>query len=83
MYKVCDNFQRMEGYKIISPHHSHPTNGVGSSDSNNAFLSGILRTKKQKMANGCWINSASWNRKVLYALRWKRFTTFFCIYYRG
>ena len=33
MYKVCDNFQRTEGCKIISPHHYHPTNGVRPSDS--------------------------------------------------
>ena len=33
-YKNSDNFQRTEGYKIISPHHSHPTNGVRPSDSN-------------------------------------------------
>ena len=32
-YKNSDNFQRTEGYKIISPHHFHPTNGVGPSDS--------------------------------------------------
>ena len=33
MYKVCDNFQSVEGFKMISPHHSHPTNGVRPSDS--------------------------------------------------
>ena len=27
-YKKSDNFQRTEGCKMISPHHSHPTNGV-------------------------------------------------------
>ena len=27
-YKNFDNFQRTEGCKMISPHHSHPTNGV-------------------------------------------------------
>jgi len=32
-YKNSDNFQRTEGRKMISPHHSHPTNGVGPSDS--------------------------------------------------
>ena len=32
-YKISDNFQRTEGYKMISPHHFHPTKGVGPSDS--------------------------------------------------
>ena len=32
-YKISDNFQRMEGCKMTSPHHSHPTNGVRPSDS--------------------------------------------------
>ena len=32
-YKNSDNFQRTEGCKMISPHHSHPTNGVRPSDS--------------------------------------------------
>ena|GEM_PF-5882420 len=36
--KISDNFQRTEGYKIISPHHSHPTNGVRPSDSMIAFV---------------------------------------------
>ena len=31
-YKISDNFQRTEGCKMISPHHSHPTNGVRPSD---------------------------------------------------
>ena len=31
-YKKSDNFQRTEGCKMISPHHFHPTNGVGPSD---------------------------------------------------
>ena len=29
-YKNSDNFQRTEGCKMISPHHSHPTNGVSN-----------------------------------------------------
>jgi hypothetical protein len=39
-YKISDNFQRTEGFKIndftppLSPHHFHPTNGVRPSDSN-------------------------------------------------
>ena len=33
-YKNSDNFQGTEGYKIFSPHHSHPTNGVRPLDSN-------------------------------------------------
>ncbi len=32
-YKISDNFQRTEGYKIISPHHFHPTKGVSPADS--------------------------------------------------
>jgi hypothetical protein len=32
-YKNSDNFQRTEGFKMISPHHFHPTNGVSPSDS--------------------------------------------------
>ena len=31
MYKVCDNFQRTECCKMISPHHFHPTNGPSDS----------------------------------------------------
>ena len=30
-YKNFDNFQRTEGCKMISPHHSHPTNGPSDS----------------------------------------------------
>ena len=33
-YKNFDNFQRTEGCKMISPHHSHPTKGVRPVDSN-------------------------------------------------
>ena len=33
-YKNSDNFQGGAGCKMISPHHSHPTNGVRPSDSN-------------------------------------------------
>ena len=33
-YKNSDDLQRTEGCKMISPHHSHPTNGVRPSDSN-------------------------------------------------
>ena len=33
-YKNSDNFQRMVGCKMISPHHFHPTNGVRPSDFN-------------------------------------------------
>ena len=36
-YKISDNFQRTEGFKMITPHHFHPTNGVGPSDSNEVF----------------------------------------------
>ena len=32
-YKNSDNFQGGAGCKMISPHHSHPTNGVRPSDS--------------------------------------------------
>ena len=32
-HKISDNFQRTEGCKMISPHHSHSTNGVRPSDS--------------------------------------------------
>ena len=32
-YKNSDNFQRVEGSKMISPHLFHPTNGVRPSDS--------------------------------------------------
>ena len=31
--KNSDNFQRTEGCKMTSPHHSHPTNGVRPSHS--------------------------------------------------
>ena len=34
--KIFDNFQRTEGFKMISPHHFHPTNGP--SDSNDALI---------------------------------------------
>ena len=37
-YKISDNFQRTEGCKMISPHHSHPTNGVRPEDSNEAVV---------------------------------------------
>jgi hypothetical protein len=30
-YKNSDNFQGMVGFKMISPHHSHPTNGPSDS----------------------------------------------------
>ena len=33
-YKISDNFNGVEGSKVMSPLHSHPTNGVGPSDSN-------------------------------------------------
>lgn len=26
-YKISDNFNGVEGSKVMSPHHSHPTNG--------------------------------------------------------
>ena len=35
VHKVSDNFYGVEDRKIISPHHSHPTNGA--SDSINAL----------------------------------------------
>ena len=34
-HKISDNFQGGAGCKMISPHHSHPTNGVCPEDSNN------------------------------------------------
>ena len=37
-HKISDNFQRTEGCKMISPHHSHPTNGVRPSDSSYIYL---------------------------------------------
>lgn len=33
-YKISDNFNGVEGSKVMSPHHSHPINGVRPSDSN-------------------------------------------------
>ena len=33
-YKSSDNFNGVEGSKLMSPRHSHPTNGVGPVDSN-------------------------------------------------
>ena len=27
-YRISENFQGMVGYKMISPHHFYPTNGV-------------------------------------------------------
>ncbi len=32
-YKISENFQCGAGCKMISPHHSHPANGVSPSDS--------------------------------------------------
>ena len=32
-YKISDNFNVVAGSKAMSPHHSHPTNGVRPSDS--------------------------------------------------
>ena len=32
-YKIVDNFQNVADYKMISPHHFHPINGVRPSDS--------------------------------------------------
>jgi hypothetical protein len=34
-YKISDNynFQSVEGFKMISPHYFHPTNGVRPADS--------------------------------------------------
>ena len=37
-YKNSDNFQRTEGSKMISSHHSHPINGVGPEDSNGGVI---------------------------------------------
>ena len=37
-YKNSDNFQGGAGCKMISPHHSHPANGVGPSDSSREVL---------------------------------------------
>ena len=34
-YKISDNFNGVAGSKVMSPHHSHLTNGVRPSDSNN------------------------------------------------
>ena len=33
-YRISENVQGMVGCKMISPHHSHPTNGVRPADSN-------------------------------------------------
>ena len=33
-YKISDNFNGVEGSKVTSPHHFHPTNGVRPVDSN-------------------------------------------------
>ena len=32
-YKISDDFNGVEGSKMISPHHFHPTNGGSPSDS--------------------------------------------------
>ena len=37
-YKISENFQDVAGRKVMSPHHSHPTNGVGPSDSSREVL---------------------------------------------
>ena len=37
-HKISDNFNGVEGSKVMLPLHSHPTNGVGPSDSNRLFL---------------------------------------------
>lgn len=33
-HKIAENFQGGVGFKVILPHHFHPTNGVRSSKSN-------------------------------------------------
>jgi hypothetical protein len=43
--KISDNFQRTEGWKMISPHHFHPTNVVSSEDSNEGFLKSVSKIK--------------------------------------
>ena len=37
-YKISDNFNGVAGSKVMSPHHSHPTNGVRPSDSNRKMI---------------------------------------------
>ena len=36
-YKNSDNFQGMEGCKMISSHHFHPTNGPSDSNVENTY----------------------------------------------
>ena len=43
-YKNSDNFNGVEGSKLMSPRHSHPTNGVGPSDS---VIDSVRECKKQ------------------------------------
>ena len=43
-YKISDNFNGVAGSKVMSPHHSHPTNGVRPSDSITKISSVSIRT---------------------------------------
>ena len=59
-YQNSDNFQRMVGCKMISPHHFHSTNGVRPADSyifaravaDGAGEEGISRAETQRRRGG-------------------------------
>ena len=50
-YKNSDNFQRTEGCKMTSPHHSHPTNGVSPSDSKKQSMEQMGISRKSGRGN--------------------------------
>ena len=54
-YKISDNFNGVAGSKVISPHHSHPTNGVRPSDSyeRKKDVAGVLR-KYRDLGEDAW-----------------------------
>ena len=41
-YKSSDNFNGVEGSKLMSPHHFHPTNGVRPSDVIGIAVVGVI-----------------------------------------
>ena len=61
-YKNSDDFQRTEGCKMISPHHSHPTNGVRPSDSNNFTAEWDYHFYRQDTDSNCK-PTGSWSHK--------------------
>ena len=54
-YKNSDNFQRTEGFKMISPHHFHPTNGDPRILWDVLDSSGGWKLEKNKVTGHCRI----------------------------